>query len=373
MTDLIKTSNVPKITIQKFKKRVRKLIGNAVRSGVAVSQLSSVYLEGPMGVGKSQGIRELSSELESETGKRVNLIDIRLLLYSPVDLRGIPAVNADKTACRWLLPDVFKLDDSPEVINIVFLDELSSCTPAVQAAAYQIVLDHRIGEHKLPDNTYIIAAGNRMVDKSVVYKMPKALANRMTHFEIVTSVDEWCDWAVNNNIDHRIIGFIRFKNNLLMMTEETDEMAFPTPRSWAMASRYLDMLNGNIDEAYLFICGCIGSGTANLFTAYCNTYSFLPNIADIFSGKPAKMTKRTPDILHALTSSMIAYARTHRTSYPEIETSLGFADRNLPTEFVAYLLHGYFAIDKTLADTIKTMQTYKNIISKRGSAFNGII
>ena len=366
-----KTSNIPQITISHFVAMENRLICNAVKNGIAVSALPSVYLVGPMGVGKSQGVRELAKKVEENTGRKVNLIDIRLLLFSPVDLRGIPAVNSDKTASQWIIPEVFKLDVSSDVINIIFLDELSSCTPAVQAAAYQIVLDHKIGEHSLPDNTYVIAAGNRIIDKSVVYKMPKALANRLTHFEIVTSVDEWSDWAVNNGIDHRIIGFIAFKNDMLLMTDGSDELAFPTPRTWAAASRYLAIADE--EDAFMYLRGCVGTQATEFFSAYCKTYRFLPDIADIFSGNYAPLKKNSLDVLHALSSAMIAYVREHQTSFSEIETSLSYAEKNLPADFLYYLIRGYSAISSDLAESIKSMPAYKRIISRKGSAFNGNI
>ena len=373
-TEILKSSNLPQMSISAFVDMELELLAGAVRKKIPVSTLPSVYLQGPMGVGKSHGVQQLAERLEAETGKRVTLTDIRLLRFSPVDLRGIPTVNAERTASQWLIPDIFRLDPSGDVINIIFLDELSSCTPAVQAAAYQIVLDHRIGEHTLPANTYVIAAGNRLIDKSVVYKMPKALANRLTHFEITADADEWCDWAVRSGIDHRVTGFIRFKNDMLMAAEDSaDELAFPTPRSWAMVSNYLNALGGDEEKAYSYICGCVGTGAALLFSSYRKVYAFLPNIRDIFSGKPVTLKKKTPDIYHALTGSMIAYVREHRTSFGEIETSLVFADRFLPSDFTAYLIHGYLTIDEELAAAVRQMQAFKDIARKKGSALNGFV
>ena len=78
------------------------------------------------------------------------------------------------------------MDSSDDVFNILFLDEISAAPPSVQSAAYQIVLDHKVGEHKLPKNCVVICAGNRVTDHSVAYKMPKALANRVLHYEITS-------------------------------------------------------------------------------------------------------------------------------------------------------------------------------------------
>ena len=103
------------------------------------------------------------------------------------------------------------MDPSDDIVNILFLDEISAAPQSVQAAAYQITLDRVVGEHKLPDNCIIIAAGNRVTDKSVSFKMPKALANRLCHFEIQSDFDSWRDWAVKNGINQKVLGFISFK------------------------------------------------------------------------------------------------------------------------------------------------------------------
>ena len=126
-------------------------------------------LWGPPGIGKSQGVREIADNIKAKTGKKVHITDVRLLLFNPVDLRGIPTANADKTLAVWLRPQIFQMDAGDDTINILLLDEISAAPQSVQAAAYQITLDRTIGEHKLPENCIVIAAGNRVTDKSVAY------------------------------------------------------------------------------------------------------------------------------------------------------------------------------------------------------------
>ena len=77
---------------------------------------------------------------------------------------------------------------------------MNSAAPAVQAAAYQLILNRRVGQYTLPDNVYIVAAGNREADKGVTYRMPSPLANRFVHLEIKVDFDDWFAWAVQNDI-----------------------------------------------------------------------------------------------------------------------------------------------------------------------------
>ena len=125
-----------------------------IKNGTPLKSFPSVMLWGPPGIGKSQGVREIAGSIQAKTGKKVSITDVRLLLFNPVDLRGIPTANADKTLSVWLKPQIFQMDESEDVINILFLDEITAAPQSVQAAAYQITLDRVIGEHKLPEKLY---------------------------------------------------------------------------------------------------------------------------------------------------------------------------------------------------------------------------
>ena len=276
-------------------------------SSAEYKEIPSAIIWGPPGIGKSDIVREIGEQLKELTGKTVDVIDVRLLLFNPIDLRGIPTADANKETAKWLRPELFNLNPSKKHINIIFLDEISAAPPSVQAAAYQLTLDRAVGEHKLPDNTIIMAAGNRVTDKSVAYQMPKALANRFMHFEAICDVDDWKKWAIPNEIDSRIIGFINYKNTALFdFNPSKDDLAFPTPRSWSKVSNILDKIP-NVNNAFPLIAGLIGIGAATEFRAYCQVYNELPNIDDILNGKEVEVPSR-PDILYALSSSLVSHA-----------------------------------------------------------------
>ena len=89
-----------------------------INKGIPLEKFPSVMLWGPPGVGKSQGVRQVAAQIQQATGKIVEVTDVRLLLFNPVDLRGIPTANADKTLAVWLKPKIFQLDESADVVNI---------------------------------------------------------------------------------------------------------------------------------------------------------------------------------------------------------------------------------------------------------------
>lgn len=368
----IKLTNIPSMTVGKMVKKLSDAYSMVINKGLPIRTMPSVMLWGPPGVGKSQAVRQIAKEIEVNTGKIVHVTDVRLLLFNPIDLRGIPTSNKDKTLAVWLKPQIFQMDPSDSVINILFLDELSAAPQSVQAAAYQITLDRIVGEHKLPDNCIVIAAGNRTTDKSVAYKMPKALANRLMHVEVEGSFQSWKEWAISSGINEKIIGFLTFRQNHLMGFESSsDDLAFPTPRAWEMVSNILNGVSDNIDNMYSLIAGIVGTGVAVELRTWGNVYKDLPNIEDIFDGKEPNLPKST-DAMYALTASMTCYARDNKEDLIRIGNSIRYADK-MPPDFAAVLLKDYMYIDKDYKKTLLSIPEFNRWMQTKGSLMNGSV
>lgn len=369
---LVKSSNMPSMNIGKTVEQLSKAYITVISKNLPIKLLPSVMLWGPPGVGKSQAVRQIAKEINSSTNKKVNVIDVRLLLFNPIDLRGIPTANADKTLAIWLKPQIFQMDPSESVVNILFLDEISAAPQSVQAAAYQITLDRVVGEHKLPENCIVIAAGNRTTDKSVAFKMPKALANRLLHIEVEGSFKSWKEWAIASGINEKVIGFLSFRQDYLMGFNATNEdLAFATPRSWEMVSNLLNNVNENLDEMYPLISGLVGNGTAIEFRTWSKVYSQLPDIKDIFDGKmPPAPT--SPDVLYALTSAMVSYARDNKNNISKIANSICYAN-NLPPDYSAMLLKDYLYIEKGYKEKLLKIPEFSKWMSSKGRLLNGTV
>lgn len=365
-------SNIPKMKVKDAVDKLTVCYETMVKSRLPLKDMPSVMLWGAPGIGKSQLVRQLATRLGQATNKKVNVTDVRLILFNPVDLRGIPTSNAEKTLSVWLKPKIFDMDTSDEVLNILFLDEISAAPQSVQAAAYQITLDRVIGEHKLPDNCIVMAAGNRVTDRSVAYKMPRALSNRLLHFEIVPDFSSWQEWAVKSGINDKVIGFLSFKQNYLNEEEITnDDLAFPTPRTWEMVSNVLNNISSDVKFIYPLISGLVGSGIAAEFKAWTKIYADLPSIDSIFDGKESRVPKGT-DQLYALTSSMIAHAREHKEDIKQIEYSIEYALK-MPPDFACVLLKGYQDIGDDFAKKLLKIPAFVRWMNTRGKLLNGII
>jgi hypothetical protein len=81
----------------------------------------------------------------------------------------------------------------------------------------------------VPEGWAIFAAGNRQGDRGVTYTMPAPLANRFSHFDVETHLDDWVTWAYRHGIDERVIAFLRFRPELLFDFDPAhNPVAFPS-------------------------------------------------------------------------------------------------------------------------------------------------
>ena len=341
-----------------------------IKEKIDFKMFPSVMLWGQPGVGKSQAIRQIAKNIEEKTNKKVNICEVRLLLFNPIDLRGIPVANYDKTLAVWLKPQIFQMDKSDNIINILFLDEISAAPQSVQSAAYQITLDRTIGEHKLPDNCLVIAAGNRVSDKSVAYKMPKALANRLMHFNISTSFNNWKKWALHSNIHPMVIGFLAFRPDLLNTFDSSNEaLAFATPRSWEMVSNILNTINDDLDKVYSLVSGLIGGGIAYELRTWSKVYQNLPKVEDIFLGKNVDVPKNVSEIF-AVCSMMVRYVKNNKYDLYGIANSIKYASK-FPKDFSILLIEEYMAIDKDYNKKLIMLPEFSRWLNNNASILNG--
>ncbi|MCX6061733.1 MAG: MoxR family ATPase [Campylobacterales bacterium] len=252
------------------------------------------FLWGPPGIGKSSIIKQIAYDAGIEC------IDLRLSLMDPTDLKGIPFYDKEQHQALWAPPSFLPREGR----GILFLDELNSAAPAVQASAYQLILDRKVGEYTLPDGWAIIAAGNREGDRGVVYRLPSPLANRFVHVEMEVSVEDWREWAMKRGVDARIMAYIGFKNDALFTFDPTvNERSFATPRSWEAVH---NVLQSTVPYVLLLeaIAGAVGKNNAVDFLGFCKVMSLLPDLDAILSGDSIEYPSDI-SALYALSSALV--------------------------------------------------------------------
>jgi hypothetical protein len=263
----------------------------------AIQTRRPVFLWGPPGIGKSDIVKQIGEDAGRE------VIDVRLALWEPTDIKGIPYYNADKGAMVWAPPA--ELPTDPESTAVIFLDELNSAPPAVQAAAYQLILNRKVGTYSLPKGVDIVAAGNREGDRGVTYRMPAPLANRFIHLEAKVDFDDFQEWAVMNAVHPEVVGYVGFaKQDLYDFDPKSPSKAFATPRSWVFVSDLLKDDDTDIDTLHNLIAGAVGDGLAVKFMAHRKIAGKLPKAEDILSGKVKDLQIKEVSAMYSLTVSL---------------------------------------------------------------------
>lgn len=272
---------------------------NVIESAFSLARDKGQYVPlmfwGPPGVGKSASVKQATEELG------IGLIDLRLSLFNPVDLRGLPTVDREAKKAVWLSPEFLPDPSVHGEQGILFLDEINLAPQSVMSAAYQLILDRALGGYKVPDGWIIVAAGNRVDDNPNVTKMPAPLANRLIHFEIPNpDPDEWRTWAMRHGLAEEVVSFIGKFPNKLFVLPKNNEKSWSSPRSWAHASM-LYSIGQRID-------GAVGNASAGEFYAYLDVYKDMPDVDKIMKGEETKVPKNK-DVLWALIIAMVYRAK----------------------------------------------------------------
>jgi hypothetical protein len=255
----------------------------------------STMIWGPPGIGKSSIVAQLARQ------QGLEFVDVRLSQLAPTDLRGLP-VPQDGVS-RWFPPEFLPRAGR----GILFLDELNMAPPAMQGIAQQLILDRRVGSYEVPEGWFIWAAGNRKEDRASVYEMPSALANRFLHLEVSPDFDSFKAHALAQGVHERILAFLSFRPALLHKLD-SQSAAWPSPRSWMMASLLL--------EANLSIEPAVGMGAASELASFSALYDSLPDLEAILDGRGEELAfPAEPSTRYALTMGLTVRAHSMEQSH----------------------------------------------------------
>lgn len=252
---------------------------------ISVEVKTSVFVAGAPGIAKSAIIKEICREDD------LQLIDIRLSRLMPRDLQGLPRIDGQGYsvyAAPGYLPHSGR--------GILFLDEFNQAVPAMMALAQELILDRRIGDYKVPDGWFIIAAGNRKSDGAAVNQIPSAVGNRFIHFEVEPDLGVWLShYAAIHNIDPRITSFLKFRPELFHKYDK-NSLAWPSARSWDVADKIL--------KADVSVSHSVGEAAGAEFEAYVRIFEQLPDIDAILAGKAKGGASTKPDLMFAILASL---------------------------------------------------------------------
>jgi hypothetical protein len=305
-------------------------------------------MKGSPAIGKSGIVHQVAKDFN------LMVIDLRLSQCDPTDLMGFPRVTGNRAGYAPM--ETFPIEGDTLPINpetkqpyagwLLFLDEFTSASKAVQAAAYKIVLDRMVGIHHLHKNVAIVCAGNLESDNAIVEPMSTALQSRLMHMQLVIDYKEWLNWASANEIDFRITSYINFKPGVLytFKPDHTDD-TYASPRTWEFVSRVLKI--ASIDDKIItpILAGLISEGVAREFLTYCKIFQDLPTIPAIIDAPEAIRIPQEPSILFALTGAI-----GHNADETNVAQLMKFVGR-MPIEFQVVCLREMVRRNKKLVNS----------------------
>lgn len=317
-----------------------------------------VMIWGAPGVGKSTAIRELAERLG------IGFIDVRLAQREPVDMRGLPVPEGDRV--RWLVSSEWPRD--PDSRGIIIFDELTAADKTLQVAAYEFILDRRLGDlYRVPKNWYIVAAGNRIEDRAVACSMSSALANRFLHVEISPQLKDFIAYGESHGMHPAVLGFLRFRPKLLFsQRQENLQRGWPSPRSWERVSTMLKLVDRTGDKKSLqyIVPGLVGTGAATEFFGYYNDLALQENSRDVkrklIDGEPLVLPTE-PDCAYAMCEAVILFIT--RETEPKLQFSMfdNFLANSMEwsSDYAAMVLNGI------VKGTSRTTRRRKILLSAR--------
>lgn len=251
------------------------------------------FILGAPGGGKSACARDVMEQLDLDT-----VVEFTASLRDPVDVMGTPN-NRDQPYTKWIPPEEFYNLQHGRVGLI--LEELSDAPIPMQNALCGVVYDRRAGAIQLSKDLFIIATGNRTEDKSGANRITSKLANRTRRFDFVENIDDWTEWALNNDMNEVLIQFLRFRPNLLS-DFDANRFANPTPRSWER----VNLIPASLPDQLFFdnCAGEVGEGASAEYTGFKRIYEALPNMDALLLDPKGADVPSDPAVLYAITGAL---------------------------------------------------------------------
>ncbi len=196
--------------------------------------ISPVMIWGNVGLGKSQIIRDAVPEIFEDIAKQVKanrgldavpfdgnaqVWERRINDYDMLDFSGLPYAKGgiQHRAVADIWPNVGGVG---KVYGVLFLDEFAQAHREKQTVIQRLFDEGRVGDYVLPGHpksdpdcerglVLIVLASNRQRDKANSHGMGIQTGTRLAHFTLTPSVEDWLNWAAENDVDPTVMSFIR--------------------------------------------------------------------------------------------------------------------------------------------------------------------
>lgn len=280
--------SLPRVTMTTAKEIIKRTFAEGERR--------PIFLLGKGGIGKSEVIETLAK-------KELNIgyIDIRLLLYTETDIKGIPYPDDAKRFTIWLQNDILPRVEKHGERGILVFDEITSAMKSVRTAIYQLLNERRLGEYELPDGWMLICLGNGEEDGGDYNGMEGNFANRCSMFRVEPEIEAFKSYGLESGLNTMVLAYLSWCSEDLHTYDDTqgseDSLLFASPRSWKAVSDILNRTNSNMDKiTELRVKSNIGTVVGEKFVSFCKFKGSTVDISSILSGK----TKEVPKDIEAM-------------------------------------------------------------------------
>lgn len=282
-----------------FADLVRGQVNALMKDSSIASYLPPIMCWGSPGCGKSSIVKSVAEELG------IGFIDVRLAQMEPCDIKGLPVADREKKTMEWYINGVWPKDKNSK--GILFLDELSACDRSIAVAAYELILDRRLGDlYQVPDGWYIVAAGNLTTDRAVANTMSSALANRFLHVELEADSEAWMHWATQHDVHPSVIGYIAYRPDCLFsMEKENLERGWPSPRSWERVSQMTKLYSDNENILRKAVYGLVGTAKGVEYMEFHRLNKKFDDVLSMMYGNAPINIPGKNDERYAFTSSLV--------------------------------------------------------------------
>ena len=312
---------------------------------------------GTFGVGKSAVTRQTAIEIAERKGKKFVdwnsitkeekdevaknpkeyfiLIDIRLSEFDSSDIKGLPDFKDDNSII-WKIPFWARVLTHPESDGLLFFDEINLATPLVISSTYKILYDRVVNESKINEDWLIMGCGNKDDDKAHTHELAAPVRDRGGEVELTPpSSETWINWAVDNGIDSRIIGFLSWKPSNLHNVDFDDNQKFTTERGW---ERLNTLLNGVNDYKTMELVSgtAIGEGVAREYVAFCKIKDSV-SLDEVLQNPKVLMKVDEISVKYFLTTAIGENYKKNKVKFEQIMKISEVFDDMGNVEFVALL------------------------------------